>query len=145
MRQVYRSAVFPVCHTRASALAVVTKTSPSPQLFVIRPIYRPADNKLDIAAVERDPYRRRIQLVVRSSDRRPHQFSAYSIQQNDAKGIVDFVLQRAGFCEYIIVFGTLCYKWQYAFLLVMNLFDTDVCVKALKGNSLKGENVGFFW
>ena len=77
--------------------------------------------------------------------RRPHQFSAYSIQQNDAKGFVEFVLQRAGFCEYIIVFETLCYKLQYAFLLVTKLFDTDVCVKALKGNSLKGENVGFFW
>ena len=81
-----------------------------PRIFDIRHNYRPADNKVDIAAVERDPYRRRIQLVVRSGDRRPHQVSAYSIQQIDAKGIVDFVLYRARFCDYSIGFETLYYK-----------------------------------
>ena len=54
------------------------------------PIDRPADNKLDSAAIERDTYRLRIQLVVRSGDRRPHQLSAYSIEQIDAECIVDF-------------------------------------------------------
>ena len=63
------------------------ETSPSHRLFDIRPIYQ----QVDIAALERDPCRVRIQLVVRSFDRLPHQLSAYSIQQIDAKGIVDFV------------------------------------------------------
>ena len=51
-------------------------------------------NKLDITAVER------IQLAVRSCDRRPHQLSFYSTQQNDAKDIVDFVLHKARFYDY---------------------------------------------
>ncbi|KAI0216157.1 hypothetical protein LSAT2_031795 [Lamellibrachia satsuma] len=76
------SAAFPArAQHQCARMNLRHETSPSPRLFDIRPIYRPADNKLDIAAVDRDLYRLHIQLVVRSGDRRPNKLSACSIQQ----------------------------------------------------------------
>ena len=95
-----------------------SQTSPSPRLSGIRPTDCPAENELGNTAVERDPYRLRIQLAVRSRNRRPYQLSAYSTQQIDAKGIVDFVRHRARFCDFFSEHCIISVK--YVFLLVTN-------------------------
>ena len=127
-------------HVRHQSVRVSRRheTSPSPRPIDIRPTDRPADNELGNTAVERDPYRLRIELAVKPCDRRSHQLSAYSTQQIDAKGIVDFVRHRALFCDYFF-FGTLYYKCAIRLSACDVFLNADVCAAVLNGNSLNGE------
>ena len=88
------SIAFPARATPMRPRQPSSRNIPSPRSIDGWRTVCPADNNLDITAVER------IQLAARSCDRRPHLLSFYSTQQNDAKGIVDFVRHKARFCDY---------------------------------------------
>ena len=98
-----RSTVFLMCDIKPSALAVVTKHRRLHDLLTSG-LLSSNRNNLDITAVER------IQLAVRLCDRRPHQLSFYSKQQNDAKGIADFERHKAHFCDYFFSEHCICVK-----------------------------------
>ena len=56
-------------------------------------------------------------------------------------GIFDFVRRNSRYCDYFFLEHYII-SVKYAFLLVTNLFNTDVCGTVLQGNSLIGERKG---